>query len=241
MYDEPKPAAAGCFAQAEADTSTGMPDWVRRCRRIAGEIGAEEFSLLLLASNADGTRLVPVFDAGFPGIADLSRKLSTRAAEGFARAATASSIPIWWSGSANNSSLQGLRWARETASADFDAPGLALPLFEETGRCGLFACSGPNIELDDRILCDVHLRCLAVFAEVVKLRMTELSRFPVISKRELECLKLTANGLTSDAIASTLGLSVHTANQYLTNTTQKLNAVNRIHAVAKALRSGLID
>ena len=42
-------------------------------------------------------------------------------------------------------------------------------------------------------------------------------------------------------IAKRLGLSVHTANQYLANTTQKLNAVNRVHAVAKALRKGLID
>ena len=38
-----------------------------------------------------------------------------------------------------------------------------------------------------------------------------------------------------------LKLSVHTANQYLTNTTQKLDAVNRMHAVAKALRMGLIE
>ena len=41
---------------------------------------------------------------------------------------------------------------------------------------------------------------------------------PTISKRELECLSLTANGLTSEEIADRLGLSVHTANQYLTNT-----------------------
>ena len=34
---------------------------------------------------------------------------------------------------------------------------------------------------------------------------------------------------------------MHTANQYLTNTAQKLDAVNRMHAVAKALRLGLID
>ena len=47
--------------------------------------------------------------------------------------------------------------------------------------------------------------------------------------------------IASDEIATRLGLSVHTANQYLANTTQKLNAVNRMHAVAKALRAGLFD
>ena len=62
-----------------------------------------------------------------------------------------------------------------------------------------------------------------------------------ISKRELECLKLTANGNTSEEIARLLKLSVHTANQYLTQSTQKLNAVNRNQAVAKALRLGLIE
>jgi DNA-binding CsgD family transcriptional regulator len=57
----------------------------------------------------------------------------------------------------------------------------------------------------------------------------------------MECLKLTARGLTSEDIARQLGLSVHTANQYLASTTQKLDATNRIHAVAKAMRLGLID
>jgi len=62
-----------------------------------------------------------------------------------------------------------------------------------------------------------------------------------MSRREIECLKLTSRGYTSEEIAKELKLSVHTANQYLTQTTQKLNAVNRMHAVAKALRLGLID
>jgi FixJ family two-component response regulator len=41
-------------------------------------------------------------------------------------------------------------------------------------------------------------------------------------------------------IAAALGLSVHTTNQYLAATTHKLNAMSRTHAVAKALRLGLI-
>ena len=88
---------------------------------------------------------------------------------------------------------------------------------------------------------DIHARCFSLFDAVARMRPGESAKFPSISKRELECLKLTANGYTSDEIARLLKLSVHTANQYLTNTTQKLNAVNRMHAVAKALRMGLIE
>lgn len=76
---------------------------------------------------------------------------------------------------------------------------------------------------------------------MVSLHPVSANQSPAMSRRELECLNLTAEGLTSEEIAKKLGLSVHTANQYLINTTQKLNAVNRVHAVAKALRAGLID
>lgn len=62
-----------------------------------------------------------------------------------------------------------------------------------------------------------------------------------MTRREIECLKLTAEGRTSEEIAARLGLSVHTANQYLANTGRKLNAVNRMQAVAKALRARIIE
>ena len=63
---------------------------------------------------------------------------------------------------------------------------------------------------------------------------------PAMSNRELDCLRLTADGKTSEEIAAMLGLSMHTATQYLTSAAQKLDAVSRTHAVAKALRLGLI-
>ena len=48
-------------------------------------------------------------------------------------------------------------------------------------------------------------------------------------------------GASSEDIARILGLSVHTANQYMTSAGAKLDAVNRMHAVAKAMRAGLIE
>lgn len=61
-----------------------------------------------------------------------------------------------------------------------------------------------------------------------------------LSKREIECLYWTAAGKTSAEIATILDLSEHTINNYLVAVCQKLNSVNRTHAVAKAMREGLI-
>ena len=89
-------------------------------------------------------------------------------------------------------------------------------------------------------LVDVHARCFWLFHAVAEFGVTP-ERQTSVTPREIECLKLTAEGYTSDQIAVALKLSPHTANQYLTNCTQKLNAVNRAHAVAKAIKAGLID
>ena len=75
---------------------------------------------------------------------------------------------------------------------------------------------GDEIALPADGLFEVHSRCFALFNEVARIRPGESGRFPSISKRELECLKLAANGNTSEEIARLLKLSVHTANQYLT-------------------------
>ncbi|PZN51118.1 MAG: helix-turn-helix transcriptional regulator, partial [Proteobacteria bacterium] len=111
----------------------------------------------------------------------------------------------------------------------------------ERGQCGLAVFLDIERALKQETLYDAHARCFSLFAAVARIRPGDNGRWRSMSKRELECLKLTANGHTSEEIARLLKLSVHTANQYLTQSAQKLNAVNRTQAVAKALRLGLID
>ena len=62
-----------------------------------------------------------------------------------------------------------------------------------------------------------------------------------ISKRERECLEWAANGKTSWEISQILGVSESTIIYHLRNATRKLDAANRLHAVAKALKASLID
>lgn len=61
-----------------------------------------------------------------------------------------------------------------------------------------------------------------------------------LSQRELDCLRWSAAGKSSEDIAIILHLSPHTINGYLKSAMQKLNTVSRIQAVAVAARHRLI-
>lgn len=229
---------------SETHRTVTIPDAVRRCRWIAVDLNATDFALFFAGPSAERALLTPCFDSHYPGLAGVTRQIGGDDRSGVGRHARASSVPCWWSdleGSASFVSFEALAWAKRIEPLARGTAGLAFPVHADRGQCGLVVFLGSEIVLAPEGLFDIHGRCFSLFEAVARIRPGESAKFPSISKRELECLKLTANGYTSDEIARLLKLSVHTANQYLTNTTQKLDAVNRMHAVAKALRMGLIE
>ncbi len=224
--------------------TTNIPDAVRRCRWIALDINAVGFSLLLAGPSSGEASLLPCFDSDYPGISAGTKMASGPDRVGLVRHAGASTLPCWWddqAGSPSSASLAALGWAARIAPLVPGSSGLVFPVHAAYAKVGFVVFLGPDITLPPAGLFDIHARCFSLFDAVARMRPGESARLPTISKRELECLKLTANGYTSEEIARLLKLSVHTANQYLTNTVQKLDAVNRMHAVAKALRMGLIE
>ena len=72
-----------------------------------------------------------------------------------------------------------------------------------------------------------------------KLFATEASRVP-LRRAELQVLRLLADGLTYDEITAQLEISRSTLKRYLNHIENKLNARNRVQAVAQAARKGLI-
>jgi DNA-binding NarL/FixJ family response regulator len=67
------------------------------------------------------------------------------------------------------------------------------------------------------------------------------SRVPHLSPREREITHLMAEGLTADAIAGELSVSVETVRTHVRNVIRKLQARNRVHAIAIALERGEIQ
>jgi LuxR family transcriptional regulator, quorum-sensing system regulator SdiA len=64
---------------------------------------------------------------------------------------------------------------------------------------------------------------------------------PRFRRREIEVVEWTAEGKTSSEIALILGLSEYTVNEYIGSAMRKLDALNRIHLVTKAIRVGIIS
>ena len=100
-----------------------------------------------------------------------------------------------------------------------------------------------------RMVADLHL--FAAYAQDAALRVLAPSdpsvHMPKLTVRELEALRWTMEGKTAWEIGRILAISEHTAARHINtaarhinNAAQKLGCVNKHHAVAKALRIGLI-
>lgn len=119
--------------------------------------------------------------------------------------------------------------------------GIAFPV--QLGAMGngytVFFGARPGIGPDQLI--DLHRKSCSVMRKALKLEINALAALESLNEREIECLQMVGNGMKSEAIGKYLNLSVHTVNAYLGSATTKLDAVNRIQAIAKAIRLGLIS
>lgn len=68
-----------------------------------------------------------------------------------------------------------------------------------------------------------------------------LSARPRLTPREKECLQWAALGKSEWEVSQILGISEHTAEKHLLNAKTKFGAANRAHAVAEAIRCGVLD
>ena len=69
----------------------------------------------------------------------------------------------------------------------------------------------------------------------------DASQRPVLTARELDALRLLAEGCSHEAIAEQLTIGVETVRTHLRKASDKLGAATRTQAVASALRFGLIQ
>ncbi|MEN0040504.1 MAG: autoinducer binding domain-containing protein [Pseudomonadota bacterium] len=121
--------------------------------------------------------------------------------------------------------------------------GVCCPTQDATGKRGGLIFSGDELVLTQENSAILHLLSNYLYDHLVQISATAEIRgeTPALSGREMDCLTHAALGKTSKETARDLELSDHTVTHYLALACKKLEAVNRVHAVARAMRLGLIN
>jgi DNA-binding CsgD family transcriptional regulator len=197
------------------------------------KIGATGHAVFTLMRGSRGGELTSILRYDFPDIAPAGMRQLADCTQGLIR-------PLWWAPGAA-SGLEELRWASRLQGPLPGPAGLAFPVAAGLDATGLVTFTGARFTLSDRSLPDLHGECFRLFEEAVRQHGVVPRETISLTRREGECVRLAADGLSSEEIARALRLSLHTANQYLADAARKLNANGRMHTVAKALRLGLID
>lgn len=119
--------------------------------------------------------------------------------------------------------------------------GVYFPTYNAAGKKGAVSFSGDRNALSDEERAILHLLSLYAFNHASLLTYDTTTAPPQLTPRELECLGWAAHGKTNSEIGTILSISESTVAGYVIAVCQKLNASNKVHAVAKGLRLGLLD
>lgn len=120
--------------------------------------------------------------------------------------------------------------------------GLAFPLITIEGQIVVVSLGGERMEMSATEFGMVSLVSTYAIGRAMQLHSGPERTIDHIelTPRERECLKWAAAGKSEWEISQILGISEHTSEKHLLNAKFKLGAVNRVQAVAEAIRRGYI-
>lgn len=152
-------------------------------------------------------------------------------------------LPLIWNGADGGSFADAAEFGsltRRLKPKVLPFSGIAFPVRLGAIGNGYVTFLATSLELESDQIIDQHVRSCQVMMDLLSLDERRSVPAETLSEREIACLQLAGDGRISEEIADNLGLSVHTVNAYLGSATLKLDSVNRIQAIAKAIRLGYI-
>jgi len=152
-------------------------------------------------------------------------------------------LPLLWNGSEKSSFCEAAEFTpliRRLGAQAVPFSGIAFPVRLGALGNGYVSFFAHSLDLQSDTIIDQHVRSCQVMMDLLALDERRSVPAESLNEREVACLQLAGDGQISEEIAEKLGLSVHTVNAYLGSATVKLDSVNRIQAIAKAIRLGYI-
>jgi DNA-binding CsgD family transcriptional regulator len=155
-----------------------------------------------------------------------------------------SMLPLMWNGRDSDCTAETPDFASFTVRLKpllLSFAGVAFPVRLGASGNGYVVFTARFMDLASDMIVELHGRSCQIMTDLLSLDERRSPAAEALSEREIACLQLAGDGRISEEIAERLGLSVHTVNAYLGSATIKLDSVNRIQAIAKAIRFGYIS
>ena len=122
--------------------------------------------------------------------------------------------------------------------------GFTVPVYGFDGYQACVTMGGETCDLSPDALNALHIVSLIAYSrarEIVNVGPGYDEDVSELTERELDVLKWVSVGKSNWDISVILSISEKTVEKHLSAISSKLNALNRTHAVAYALRTGLIN
>jgi LuxR family transcriptional regulator, quorum-sensing system regulator BjaR1 len=118
--------------------------------------------------------------------------------------------------------------------------GLCVPIHTEDGMQGCVSLGGTYVDLDPDGRVMLHMLAIYAHARLRYLRSVDLEKRYRLTDREREVLRWAAVGNSNQDIADILGITHRTVVAHISNASDKLGTLNRVHTVVEAYRQRLI-
>lgn len=120
--------------------------------------------------------------------------------------------------------------------------GLSIPIRGASGARALFSVTGDYNDHDWQDIRRQYLRDFVTLANFFHKRLGGVisENAPDLSEREKEILQFCALGQTAGEISDNLQITVSTVKYFLNQIRYKMNVLNTTHAVAKAIKFGIV-
>lgn len=153
----------------------------------------------------------------------------------------ASIAPFAWSEATRQFADEPLARRVMDEAGDFGLrDGLTIPLMTLDGQIAGFSVSGERLAIDPADRGMLQLIATYAFGHLLLLGGQPPAAPARLAPREREALQWAAEGKTDWEISEVMGISEHGVDFHLRSARAKLGTANRTHAVAIALRRGLI-
>ena len=220
-------------AGPEMERAINRTDFFRLFKSVCRASGFEHF---LLAQQVDrGARFDPISGFHLTSLADherppIARALSDDKGEVLSRM-LATATPF----------TSGFSFDTRTGDVapSHDHCLLVLPLHGTDLKRFWLMLDGRRAAPGRRELAELLLDCMRIFSRFHQ-KILAGDTSSQLTAREVEVIRWTSEGKTSAEIAIILGLSEHTVISHITSSARKLNAVNRVHMIAIAVRRGIV-